>query len=145
MTRIVAIGGYPGSGKTHLATTVYVPQGYTLLDDHEPYYQVLQHDRLKTALKRRGRVVFCDSWFVSPGARKKFKGLIEHHGLDPDKDITWVFFEADPDKALANIVRRTGKPPWILTTSIPAFTKSWNLPEGAEPLPIWQPGLEIPL
>ena len=137
MTRIVVITGYPGSGKTHLANTTYVPEGYALLDDIglNPNLEQMLIQAFKA-----GKTVVTDPWLIGSKPRARFSRIVYRAGFDPRKDVTWIIFENDPQKAMANIERRneTLDVPRKISSLTP-FTRIYSVPYMAKPLPIWQP------
>jgi predicted kinase len=96
MSTAILIVGLPGSGKTHLANTKYVPKGFLLLDDPRTKDELIEH--LRTGVD----LVITDPHLCKHNFRNIAKDLLESWSYQ----VEFVYFENNPEKCRKLIKHR---------------------------------------
>jgi hypothetical protein len=117
--KAILIIGLPGSGKTHLAKTKYVPEGYLLIDDPK---------NKDTIIGPSDKIVICDPFLCIERNRVSCIQFLENAGYK----IETIYFENNPEKCQNNITHRDDGREIYLE----AF--EYNIPENQPTLEIWQ-------
>lgn len=129
MNKAVLIIGLPGSGKTYLANTKYVPLGYILIDDpsnNEESYQLLNNHLTIT----KNDVVITDPQCCNESIRISCIRLLKLLGYT----IECIYFENCQEKSKKLIeLRNDGR---IIKTF---QTFNYTIPENIIPLKIYEP------
>lgn len=120
MNKAVLIIGLPGSGKTHLAKTKYVPLGYTLIDD-------------PTELPKIDKVLFKDIVVTDPHLcderiRNNCIYFFENFGYT----VECIYFENNEEKCRRLLKYRNDER--VITTFKPF---NYTIPSNVTPLTIW--------
>lgn len=117
MNKVVLIIGLPGSGKTYLAKTKYVPMGYVLIDDP------------KETPKTQGEdIVLTDPHLCNENIREQCINFFEKIGYE----VECIFFENNEEKCKKLIERRNdGR--IIKTFKVFKYT----IPKGITPIEIY--------
>lgn len=115
MTKIHLIIGLPGSGKTHYAKTVlgHLP----LVDDIKDQCELLDVEEFVITDPN-----FCDAYVIVMAEQN----LAMRY---PNLEISLVYFENDPEKAMANVKRRNDDR-WVEPT-IKRFSRVYHPPKDA--------------
>ena len=126
-SKILCIVGLPGSGKTHTAGQ-YTAENDVVLDDINDIKQ------LPDKLDLVNFLVITDPNFCITSIRKDVeKILIEKYNSQPE----WIFFENNKEKCLINVkYRNDGRK---VNDFINSVSQIYEIPEGYEPIEIWQP------
>jgi len=122
MNKAILIIGLPGSGKTHLAKTKYVPDGYVLLDDPS-VLPVMDKILFKN-------IVVTDPHLCKENIRKNCIQFFEDVGYT----VECIFFENNPTKCRKLIeLRNDGR----VIGDFKAY--NYTIPDGVEVLEIYEP------
>ncbi len=126
MAEVILIVGKPGSGKTYLANTRYVPKGYILIDD--PIFDL----EIRLFLSKNINLVITDPWLCLEKNRESAIKFFNQYNYN----INWIFFENNDEKCFKNLVHRDdGRK----IKNLDVF--NYTIPEGIKPLEIWQPDI----
>lgn len=118
--KAVLIVGLPGSGKTTLAKTKYVPQGYTLIDDP---VNLLSVEEVLTE-----KVVITDPYFVLTDAREAAKKFFEEKGYE----VEFIYFANEIATAEKNCLSREDDRGEI---NVRMFSKFYTIPPNQDIIP----------
>jgi predicted ATPase len=117
--RIVCVAGLPGSGKTTLLAA-RAKEGARVVDD------IVDPSQLPETFE--GLLVVSDVSFCI--ARTRTAAEIELRRRYPYAEVSWMFFENDPDACRANVEARSdGRD---VEADISVLSRRYSIPEGAE-------------
>jgi predicted kinase len=103
-------------------------QGWLLVDDPTP--QTGRQD-LEAALATGRNVAVTDPHLCRSEAREAAARIFNRPGLS----IEWTFFANDPETCRKNVAgRKDGR---SVEATIRLYSKLYEIPEGAETLPVW--------
>ena len=124
MSKVILIIGLPGSGKTYLAKTKYVPLGYTLVDDP------LDRNHIDRLLYAGHDLVITDPHLCNESTRE----LAYKHLHNMNCVVSMVFFENNVEKCKKLIeLRNDGR-------NIKTFSAfNYKIPKNVIPLKIYEP------
>ena len=118
MNKALLIIGLPGSGKTHLAKTKYVPLGYVLIDDPKEKPNAEGKD-----------IVITDPHLCDENIRKSCISFLEKMGYA----VECIYFENDEEKCKKLIaLRNDGR----VIETFKAF--KYTIPTSVVPLKIYE-------
>lgn len=123
MNKAILIIGLPGSGKTFLANSEYVPKGYNLVDDPKDRNLILNY------IKQNKNIVITDPHLCNPQNRKKAIDYFNIFGYQ----VECIFFENNVEKCQKNLIfRNDGR-------KIGGFESfRYFIPSGVKTREIWQ-------
>lgn len=151
--KVVCLVGLPGSGKTFVGRQIAIEnggEGWFFDDISQPRSQ-FDYAHAPTVFERfvsritdpfftqhlpkeKHVAVLTDVNLCEPEQREKAIETIRHYR--PDAEIEWIFFENAPDKCRKNVfLRSDGRK---VEETIRRFSKSYVIPEGVTPRPVWQ-------
>ena len=128
MTEAICIAGLPGSGKSHLGRELafYSGGNNMLIDDIRSLGQLPEPGLYD-------HVVVIDPNFCSTQVREQaHRGLSQTYG-----QVRWIFFANDP-RACRRLVRLRDDGRTV-DEFITGLSQVYEIPEGADVRPIWQP------
>lgn len=126
MTKAWCIVGMPGSGKSHLAYSMALPNALVIDDiktvDDLPENNVYEH------------IIITDPYFCLSLARHYADELLNlKYG-----DLEWIFFENNKEKCLANVIHRDDDRK--VAGLIRFLNETYDIPADYTPREIWQNG-----
>jgi hypothetical protein len=126
VTKIIAIVGLPGSGKTYLGNRLAKENGYEFIDDID----IEGKKRLLAILKEGNDCIISDPNFIFEDIRNK--AILS---LAENLNIEWMFFENDPEQCLKNVeYRNDGRK---VKDFISMFSKYYIIPKGVHPVKVY--------
>jgi len=137
--KIILVIGLPCSGKTHLAEQRANEFRAILLDDASKKFT---KDEMKFKIllgyQEDRDVILTDPYFCRENTRRNFRDWV--HEFDIPVKVEYIFFENDADKCLNNMRHRMAQgDDRKVEGAIRTMTRTYEIPDGVEPLEIWQP------
>lgn len=131
-SRIYAIVGLPGSGKTTLANKWVKELSIPFIDDPKTADSNKKEEVVKL-IKDGAHFIIADVFLCDPKSRAAFEELVRK--IDSGAHIFYSFFENRPDKCLANIQRRAdGR---HVEPSLRRLSAVYTIPSTHLPMTIW--------
>lgn len=131
-SRIYAIVGLPGSGKTTLANKWVKELNLPFIDDPKTATANKKEEVVKL-IKEGSHFIIADIFLCDPKKRAAFEELVRN--IDSGANIFYSFFENRPDKCAANItLRGDGR---NVATSLKRLSSVYTIPSTHLPMTIW--------
>ncbi|MGD0164102.1 MAG: hypothetical protein ABSB39_16650 [Candidatus Sulfotelmatobacter sp.] len=138
---VILIAGLPGSGKTtHLCQMLR--DGWLVFDDYKAqafedcskFGSSGKFLPLISALRSGLRCAVADIDFCRAESREEAESLL--FTIVPGLKLRWLFFENDSSACEANVKSRDRRQLQTELENIRRYSKSFNIPQGAEVLPV---------
>lgn len=131
-SRIYAIVGLPGSGKTTLANKWMQDLKIPFIDDPKTA-DSNKREEVVRLIKEGCHFIIADIFLCDPKSRVKFEELVKN--IDSGAHIFYYYFENRPDKCLANIkLRNDGR---NVEPSLKRLSSIYTIPSTHLPMTIW--------
>ncbi len=131
-SRIYAIVGLPGSGKTTLGKKWSSDLKIPFLDDPKTA-DGNKRDEVVKLIKEGSHFIIADIFLCDPQQRARFEELVRN--IDSGAHIFYSYFENRPDKCLANIkLRNDGR---NVEPSLKRLSSIYTIPSTHLPMTIW--------
>lgn len=135
--KIFMLVGMPGCGKTHYGNELLKKYPNAIFfDDIGRKDTKSKNDLLHAINNKEPIIIVSDPHLCFVNVRKKSIIFLDQHAKD--YEIKWIFFENDAEKCLKNVkYRNDGRK---VEHMIQMLEKNYVIPEGVEPIIIWQKG-----
>ncbi len=150
VSRIIFLGGLPGSGKTKHMDQL-AQGGWELYDDFQAnayensprFPKARRYAELIQSLQSGHKCVVADIRFVCSDYRAEAQRVLQ---MDVGElSIEWRVFANDPGRCSQNIQCAAGsRQAAPRLAALEEFSQKYSLPQGVVPIPVWQPEVAHP-
>lgn len=131
MGQVIAIVGLPASGKTTYAKELMSsdPEHFVLIDDPKNYTRDIEN--VLKSLPPDTTAIITDPHLCVTRLRETLVERFSRLGFE----ISWIFFENDPEACKKNYVRRHSREKFA---DIRWFSSEYQVPSDVIPVPVWK-------